>query len=207
MGTSKIEQLIEDIFDYIDTGRSPIGNPGKVVLSRTGLYDLLDDLRLCVPEEIKKYQKILANRERIIEEANQQAAVIIEQANQRAATLIDESEMVRQANQQAQEIVTAAGAEANRMISQANEDAAQIRTGAIAYTNDLLTNAESIIQNAYKNTKARYDMVFDALKEDLTIIQNNKRELEVDLPRNTISQQETQNAEDQIDELLEEIED
>ena len=53
---------------------------------------------------------------------------------------------------------------------------------AIAYTNDLLTNAESILQNAYKNTKARYDLVFDALNEDLEIIKQNKMELEGSMP-------------------------
>lgn len=208
MGTSKIEQLIEDIFDYVEGARSSIGNPNKVVLQRSGLYDMLDELRVCVPEEIKKYQKIIANREKIIDDANAKASIIIDQANQRAATLIDESEMVRQANQHAQEIVTAAGAEANRIIGEANEEATQIRTAAIAYTNDLMTNAESILQNAYKNTKSRYDAVFEALKEDITIVQNNKRELERDLPREVIqpeSNEENPSDDEQLEDLLDEV--
>jgi len=186
MGTSKIEQLIEDIFDYVEGARSSIGNPNKVVLQRSGLYDMLDELRVCVPEEIKKYQKIIANREKIIDDANAKASIIIDQANQRAATLIDESEI----------------------IGEANEEATQIRTAAIAYTNDLMTNAESILQNAYKNTKSRYDAVFEALKEDITIVQNNKRELERDLPREVNqpeSNEEHPSDDEQLEDLLDEV--
>jgi len=91
--------------------------------------------------------------------------------------------MVKQANERAEEIVEAAIAEGNRIVDAANRDAEEIRISAITYTNNLLTNAEGVIQNAYKNTKSRYDLVFDALKEDLTTIAENKRELERDLPK------------------------
>ena len=205
---SKIEQIIEDIFEYVDSARSPIGNSNKVVLQKAELYDMLDELQRRTPEEIKKYKKIIDNRDRIMEDANNNASIIIEQANQRAAALIDESEMVRSANQRAQEIITAATQEANRIISMANEEAGQIRIGAISYTNDLLTNAESILKNAYKNTKARYDLVFSALSEDLDIIQANKRELEKDLPREVASNtqpEEAVNSDEQLEEILEDI--
>jgi len=205
--SSRIEQIIDDIFEFVEGARSPMGNPNKVVLQRAELYDMLDDLKRRTPDEIKKYQKIIENRDRIIEDANNNAAVVIEQANQRASALIDESEMVRHANQRAQEIITAATQEANRIVTMANEEASQIRIGAISYTNDLLTNAESILKNAYKNTKARYDLVFSALQEDLEIIQANKRELEKDLPREISSQQasEAVDEEEQLEEILEDI--
>ncbi len=207
MSISKIEQLIEDIFDFVENSKSPFANPNKVTLQRDELYDMLDELRMRTPEEIKKYQKIIANRERILSDAQNNANLIIEQANSRAAAIIDESEMVHQANVRATEILNAADSEADSIIARANEEAAQIRTGAIQYTYDLLTNAESIMQNAYKSTKARYDLVFDALKEDLDIIESNKKELERDLPNNMISEIENEKEEDleeSIDALLEE---
>ena len=180
--TTKIEQLIEDIYEFVEESRSPLGNSNKVVLQRAELYDMLDELKLRTPEEIKEYRKIIANRERILEDARQRANSIVDEANARAAAIIDESEVVRKANQQAQEIVNSASVHGNSILEKANEDAAQIRMNAIAYTNDLLTNAESILQNAYKNTKARYDLVFDALNEDLEIIKQNKMELEGSMP-------------------------
>ena len=179
---TKIEELIDDIYEFVESSRSPIGSSNKVVLQRAELYDMLDELKMRTPEEIKEYRKIIANRERILEDARQKANAIVDQANARASAIIDESEMVRRANQQAQEIVNSANFHGNTILENANQDAAQIRMSAIAYTNDLLTNAEGILQNAYKNTKARYDLVFDALQEDLDIIRKNKSELEGNMP-------------------------
>ena len=144
---------------------------------------MLDELKMRTPEEIKKYQKIIANRDKIIADAQNNADIIIEQANNHAAAIVDESVMVHQANERAEEIIAAANNEANIIVSRANEEAMQIRVGAIQYTNDLLSNAESIIQNAYKNTKARYDLVFEALKEDLDVITANKKDLAKDMPQ------------------------
>lgn len=180
--TTKIEQLIEDIYEFVESSRSPLGNTNKVVLQRAELYDMLDELKAKTPEEVKEYQKIIANRERILEDARQRANAMIDQANAKVEAIVDESEVVRRSNQQAQEIVNSATVHANSILEKANEDAAQIRMSAISYTNDLLTNAEGILQNAYKNTKARYDLVFEALQEDLDIIASNKKELETNMP-------------------------
>ncbi len=207
MGANNIEKMIEDIFEFVDNARSPMGNPNKVILHRGELYDMLDALRLRTPEEIKRYQKVIANRDRIIDDANKSAALVVEQANSRAAALIDESEMVRQANQRAQEIITAATQEANRIITNANEEAAQYRINAITYTNSLLTNAESAIQAAYKESAVRYDELFNTMKMNLETIRENKRELEMSLPYEV--QKENQEAEDlageEIASLLEEV--
>lgn len=183
MAESKIEQLIDDIFEFVESSKSPFTNQNKVTLHKDELYDMLDELKMRTPEEIKKYQKIIANRDKIIDDAQNNADIIIEQANNHAAAIVDESVMVHQANERAEEIIAAANNEANLIVSRANEEAMQIRVGAIQYTNDLLSNAESIIQNAYKNTKARYDLVFEALKEDLDVITANKKDLAKDMPQ------------------------
>ena len=183
MADSKIEQLIDDIFEFVENSKSPITNQNKVVLHKDELYDMLDELKLRTPEEIKKYQKIIANRDSIIADAQNNANSIIEQAKNHAAAIVDESVMVHQANDRAEEILAAANSEANLIVSRAEEEAMQIRLGAMSYTNDLLSNAENILQNAYKNTKSRYDLVFDALREDLDIIYENKRDLAMDMPQ------------------------
>lgn len=207
MSANNIEKMIEDIFEFVDNARSPMGNPNKVIMHRGELYDMLDALRLRTPEEIKRYQKVIANRDRIIEDANKSAALVVEQANSRAAALIDESEMVRQANQRAQEIITAATQEANRIISNANEEAAQYRVNAITYTNSLLTNAESAIQAAYKEATVRYDELFNTIKMNLETIRENKRELEMSLPYEVKKEQppSEESVDVQIDDLLEDV--
>ena len=206
MSVSKIEQLIEDIFDFVENSKSSFTNPNKVTLHRDELYDMLDELRIRTPEEIKKYQKIIANKDRILDDAKHNANIMLEEANTRATTLVNESEMVHQANERAEAIVQSAIEDAKRIIAEANSDAHQIRTGAIGYTNDLLTHAEGIIQGAFVNTKSKYDMVFEALQADLELIETNKRELEQDLPREMRPELEEEIvSEEELNELLEEV--
>jgi hypothetical protein len=79
MGTSRIEQSIEDIFTFIEGCKSQPFARDKVIVPKEELYDLLDELRLRAPDEIKRYKKVLANREAIMADAEEKAANIIEE--------------------------------------------------------------------------------------------------------------------------------
>ena len=57
---SRIEQLISDIESYIDTCKYyPLSNV-KIIVNKETLEDMLTELRLKTPDEVKKYQKILS---------------------------------------------------------------------------------------------------------------------------------------------------
>ena len=60
MNPSRIEKAIDDIYDYVENCKPSKLYPTKAVVERGELYDLLDELRMCAPEEIKRYQKIIA---------------------------------------------------------------------------------------------------------------------------------------------------
>ena len=60
---SRIEQLISDIESYIDNCKfQPLSNT-KIIVNKEQLEDMLAELRLKTPEEVKKYQKILNNKD------------------------------------------------------------------------------------------------------------------------------------------------
>jgi vacuolar-type H+-ATPase subunit H len=177
MGVSRIEQLIEDIYEFVESCRMQPLSTTKVIVPKDELYDLLDELRLRTPDEIKRYQKIIANRDAIIADAEEKAASIMAEAGEKAHSLINEHEIMQQAYYQANELVSKAAAEADKMIAEANQDANQIRTGALAYTEEMLTDVENILSNAYDSTKSRYDSLLNAIKGNLDIVINNKREL------------------------------
>ena len=64
MSNSRIEQIIEEIEDYIDSCKGPLfGGGDKIVVDRERMEELLRELRMKTPEEIKRYQKILANKD------------------------------------------------------------------------------------------------------------------------------------------------
>lgn len=178
MGASRIEQLIEDIYEFVESCRMQPLSSTKVIVPKDELYDLLDELRLRTPDEIKRYQKIIVNRDAIIADAEEKAAIVLAEAGEKANMLLDEHEIMQQAYYQANELVSKASQEADKMIAEANDDANQIRLGAINYTNEMLTDVEHIIINAYESSKNKYEGLLNALKGNLDIVINNKKELQ-----------------------------
>ena len=177
MGTSRIEQLIEDIYEFVESCRMQPLSTTKVIVPKDELYDLLDELRLRTPDEIKRYQKIIANRDAIIADAEGKAAIMMADAGEKAHSLVDEHEIIQQAYDQANELVSKVAADAEKIIADANNDANQIRTGALAYTEEMLSDVENILLNAYESTKSKYDNLLSAISGNLDIIKNNKKEL------------------------------
>ncbi|KSV59532.1 hypothetical protein [Acetivibrio ethanolgignens] len=180
MGTSRIEQSIEDIYEFIEGCRPQPLSSNKVIVPKDELYDLLDELRLRTPDEIKRYRKVLQNREAIMADAEERAANIIEETKKRSEALVNESEIMQQAFEQANQVVTQATEEARRILEEANAEADQIRMGALSYTNDLLSNAEQALSTAYEGAMNHYQGLTQMLKDSLTVVQNNRAELGMD---------------------------
>ena len=68
MGSKRIEQSIEDIYEYIE-GCKPKGFSGtQVIVVKEEIYDLLDEMKLKIPDEINRCNKLLERRDEIIKE-------------------------------------------------------------------------------------------------------------------------------------------
>ena len=202
MGVSKIEQLIEEIYEFVESCKMQPLSSTKVVVPKDQLYDLLDELRLRTPDEIKRYQKIISNRDAILKDAQDKANNMLAEAEAQTNALIDEHQIMQQAYYQANEVVNQATQQANQMLEQARQDADQIRIGALDYTNDLLSNVEAVLDAAYHNSKSQYDSLLGSLKGSLDIIASNRRELVQDVAASTSSksnQEATAQSEEEDD--------
>lgn len=177
MGVSKIEQLIEEIYEFVESCKMQPLSSTKVVVPKDQLYDLLDELRLRTPDEIKRYQKIISNRDAILQDAQGKANSMLAEAEAQTNALIDEHQIMQQAYYQANEVVNQATAQAEQMLEQARRDADSIRLGALNYTNELLSNAERIISASYNNSKSQYEGLLESLKGSLDVIAANRMEL------------------------------
>lgn len=177
MGMSRIEQLIDDIYEFIESCKMQPLSQTKVIVPKDELYDLLDELKLRTPDEIKRYQKIIANRDAILADAEKKSNEIQDAARRRAESLINENEIVQQAYQQANDIMAEATAQANAMMAAANNDAEQIREGALAYTNDMLLEVENTIADALEATRAKSEALIASLEGNLNIVTGNRKEI------------------------------
>ena len=176
---SRIEQIIEEIEEYIDGCKYQALSSSKIIVNKDELEELLNELRSKTPEEIKRYQKIISNKEAILADAQAKADAIIAKAQVKTDELVSEHQIMQQAYAQANEIVTQATAQAQEILDNATMDANTIRVGAIQYTDDLLANAESIIGHTLDSYTTKYDGLINSLQECYDTVRSNRSELEV----------------------------
>ncbi len=194
MNPSRIEQAIDEIYNYVESCKPTKLYPNKVIVERGELYDLLDELRLCAPEEIKRYQKIITNRDGIISEARHQAEDMVIQAKQQTAQILDQHEIVQTAYQRAEEIMKQATEEARRLVNAATEESEQMHRAALMYTNNLLSEAQSHVEESLKETENKNRMLTSALKNSIQIMRSNREELMSQLEPEKYAKQKAREA-------------
>lgn len=174
---SRIEQIISEIEDYIASCKPIPLSSTKIAVNKEELDELIRELRLKTPDEIKKYQKLISNKDAILMDAKEQADRMIREAQVQTEELINEHEIMQRAIEQANAVIADASAKAQQIVDRAVEDAGNIRLGAIQYTDDMLGNLQMIIEHSLENNKAKYDALISSLNKDLNIVVSNRKEL------------------------------
>ena len=175
---SRIEQIIEEIEDYIDTCKGPVFSSGdKIIVERGSIEELLRELRMKTPEEVKRYQKVLANKEAIMADAKKRAQAIVDQANLQNQEMVNEHEVMQLAYEKANEVIETATQQAQEILDSATRDANEIRLGAIQYTDERLAELQDMIQRMVDTSNARYDAMMSNFQEFYAVITSNREEL------------------------------
>ena len=174
---SRIEQLIDEIEEYIEGCKMQPFSSTKIIVDKAQLEELLVELRHRTPDEIKKYQKILSNKEAIIADARSQANKMIEDATVQTNEMINEHEIMQRAYIKANEIIDQATRQAQEVVDQAVEDANNIRLGAVNYTDDMLNSLQTIISHTMDSTQTKFSAFMTSMKSSYDIMSANRREL------------------------------
>jgi cell division septum initiation protein DivIVA len=175
--SSKIEQLIDEIEEYIDGCKYKALSNTQIIVNKEEIDELLRELRLKTPEEIKRYQKIINNRDAILADARTKAAALIDEATVRTDELINEHEIMQQAYAQANEVVTLATNRAQEIVDNATREANAMKDAVIQYSDDMLANVENIIAHAMDNGTYHYEATMKSLNECYEIVKSNRAEL------------------------------
>lgn len=174
---SKIEQIIGELEDYISSCKPlPLSNT-KISVNKDELDEYIRELRLKTPDEIKKYQKLISNKDAILADARAQAEQMIHEAQMHTAELINEHEIMQRAIEQANEVIDDASAKAQAIVDQAMAEANEIRRSSILYTDNMLANLQMLMEHSIENTRSKYDTLINAMSKDLEIVSANRKEL------------------------------
>lgn len=175
--SSRIEQLIDEIETYIDNCKyQPFSNT-KIIVDKEEIDELLRELRMKTPDEIKRYQKIISNKEAILNDARAKAEALINDATIHTNELINEHEIMQQAYAQANEVVTMATKQAQDILDNATIEANNMRSAAMQYTDGILANVENLLTHTMKTTQDHYDSFISSLNQYNDVVNANRVEL------------------------------
>lgn len=175
--SSRIEQIIEEIEEYVDSCKYQPLSTTKIVVNKEEIEELLRELRLKTPDEIKRYQKIISNKDAILEDAQAKADKLIADAQAKAQELVTEHEVMQKAYAQANDTINAANKQAQEILDSATQDANSIRLSAITYTDDMLANVGTVLTNTLDDAGVKYKTFIDSLQACLDVVNQNRREL------------------------------
>ena len=119
-----------------------------VLVDKDELSEILEEIRMKLPDELKQAKWVKEERQRIIMDAQKEADQIVKETETKIISLVDDHEITRQALAQKEEI-----------IESADKVAREITTGTREYADALLERLEEI------------------LKETLDVVKNNRKEL------------------------------
>jgi len=115
----------------------------KCLVDREEIFEIVKEIRLKLPDDIKQAKWVKEERQRILLEAQKEANNVIKDAEKKIASLVNEHEITKKAYEQANEIIT-----------NAQKTAREIRLGTREYADSILSKVEEILSNTLDVIKA-----------------------------------------------------
>jgi cell division septum initiation protein DivIVA len=125
-----ILHLVDRLEELFNQSR-PIPLTHNVIVDEDKFLDIIDQMRISIPEEVKKAQQVFTQKDRVMAQAQEEANRTITLAREKADQLVDKDLVVQEASRRAAQIV-----------EQARMDAEGIKDGADKYAQDKLGELE-----------------------------------------------------------------
>ncbi|MBP1924858.1 vacuolar-type H+-ATPase subunit H [Sedimentibacter acidaminivorans] len=144
MDVLNLLEKIEDIVE--DASKFPLSN--KVMIDKEEVLEVINEIRLKLPDEINRASWVAKERQRILTEAQSEAEELIEKVKEQQKMYIEESEIAKQAKLYAKQIVEEAEQKANDM-----------KLGAYSYSDDILSKLQDKIKDINNIIEDNRDML------------------------------------------------
>ena len=157
----EIFTLLETLEEILEKSKTlPLVN--KSIVEKEEILEIIKEIRLKLPDELKQAKWIKEERNRIIQEAQKEADDIVKEAENRIISMIDEHEITKKAYEQKTQI-----------IENANEMSREMSRSTKEYADGILSEIEKTITGLEENM----DNINLTLKNAMELIQNNRNEL------------------------------
>ena len=145
-----MEAMLEALEELLEEGMSVPLSGGKRVVDIDEARDIIDDIRINMPQEILQAKAIVQDKAQIMAKAAKEAEEIVRRAEERAAHLVDTQEIVLKATAKAKEIEQTAQSQAN-----------QLKSTVTQYCDNILNQTQEQLKKSFDEVK----LVRDNLKK------------------------------------------
>lgn len=128
-----VQKKLDEIVDTVGNARS-MPMSASCVINRAELLAMLEEVRAALPDSLAQAQDVIGGRERMVEEARQEAERIIQSAHAHRGSLVSDTEVARKSQE-----------EADRILEEARREAEEIRAEADDYVDSKLANFEVVL--------------------------------------------------------------
>ncbi len=137
-----IETMLEALEELLEEGMSVPLSGGRRVVDIDQARDIIDDIRINMPQEILQAKAIVKDKAQIMAKATKEAEEIIRHAEERARHLVDHEEIVLKATEKAKEITQTS-----------QQQARQLKSTVTMYCDNLLTSTQEQLKKSYDEVK------------------------------------------------------
>jgi len=156
---------LDDIEEVLDTSKSlPFTN--KISVEKDRILEILSEIRLNLPDDIRSAQRILGDHDRIVADAQRKAQDIIDAAENEAKMRTNNHEIFRRASDQASETIEGA-----------RKDAQNLRLNANEYADEQLADAEGQLREYMNNMEQQHKRIMEYFAKMIDIIYENRQQL------------------------------
>ena len=156
---------LDDIEEVLESSKKiPFGN--RVSVEKERILDILNDIRLHLPDDIRHAQRILGDHDRIVAEAQRKAQDILDAAESEAKLRASNHEIFRRASDQAAEL-----------IDSAKKETRDLRMNATDYADERLEETETQLKELMTNMDAQHKKVMEYYGKMIDVIFENRQQL------------------------------
>jgi len=148
-----IQFLVERLEALVVNARK-VPMTSQIILEQANILDLIDQLRVAIPEEVRQARRINQESDRVLAKAREEAEGIIGAAQEQAALLLQDQSILREAEKRAQS-----------MIDGADTKAEETMRGADQYAADVLVRLESDLVKTLSIIKKSLEVIEERTPE------------------------------------------
>jgi cell division septum initiation protein DivIVA len=142
MDETGVLALLDELSDLIEDGKPALGNRDRRQIEVAPALDILDEIRQSFPVEFSQARQIVRERQGLLEDTEAECNRILEDARNQALIIASEQEIVRIAQQQAENI-----------LADAREMERETRAGAEDYADNVFSHIESTLDSLSENVR------------------------------------------------------